>query len=641
MEARRRTRWSDGALILADGARLPLYAGELDYARVDPGEWAPGLRRLRALGFTVVSASVPWRLHEPAPGRFEWQGALDLPAFLAAAAAAELRVVLRVGPSIGLPWTSFGLPDHVLAEEACLAVTSRDTPAWVPAPPRAFPMPSYASAAFRARVREWFGALAGVVTPDGPLVAIGVDRGDYFRGAAFDVDYHADAIAAFGREAPRAWDPAHASRCIEWVRFKEQAHAEALGAFSRMLDEVGLDVARLHELPLGATGEGAAAIADAIADAIDRCAASPSGDAARSGAAVPCGGAIGLPAASGRRQFARLRRRVTLPLASASIGSSAFLPPPELVHDPLRDRDQLLLLLALGARGFELAGLVDTDRHVGALGAPPAWVGALLAALASVDWPSLARPAQVALVRTRADERFGLATSLLDPALPALAEVLDLGPGGAAELGTDAAAIASRRWFEACAAALELAQVPFAILEESALVDDAAPAPRVIVCPTPGRVDRALWLRLRALAESGRAVVVVGPTLPTHDELGAPLADAQPRRLGRLQAASLDDLPGLAADLADLAPPAAGDWADAWTVERPADVRAYAHADAAGAIRAVLLVSDAREARVAILVADSAATGLHDPFTNERLRITGGRANVSLPPRGVRLLLVH
>ena len=40
----------------------------------------------------------------------------------------------------------------------------------------------------------------------------------------------------------------------------------------------------------------------------------------------------------------------------------------------------------------------------------------------------------------------------------------------------------------------------------------------------------------------GRAVVVIGPDTPTEDELGQPLADPGPRRVGRIRAGSLDEL---------------------------------------------------------------------------------------------------
>src|SRR5258708_21057958 len=88
---------------------------------------------------------------------------------------------------------------------------------------------------------------------------------------------------------------------------------------------------------------------------------------------------------------------------------------------------------------------------------------------------------------------------------------------------------------------------------------------RAVIGPTQDRIDRGLAHTLRALAEHpagvpsalghGRCVVVIGPGTPSHDELGQPLnADTLPPRVGRLKAGSLDDLPGLAADLAPLAP---------------------------------------------------------------------------------------
>ena len=77
----------------------------------------------------------------------------------------------------------------------------------------------------------------------------------------------------------------------------------------------------------------------------------------------------------------------------------------------------------------------------------------------------------------RADERHGLASSTLDPMTPVLADVLGLGPGGAAELGLDAAALAARKWQTAICRALELAQVPYVIVDETASADTAEESP--------------------------------------------------------------------------------------------------------------------------------------------------------------------
>ena len=252
--------------------------------------------------------------------------------------------------------------------------------------------------------------------------------------------------------------------------------------------------------------------------------------------------------------------------------------------------------------------------------------------------------AQVAVVDARADARFGIASSLLDPMTPVLAEVLNLGPGGAAELGTDVAAVAARRWHAAIVDALELAQVPFAIVEE-ATPDDELAGYRAVIAPTPGRIDRALYQRLRGLAEARRTIVVLGPELPTRDELDQPLTDpgsgplhslAPPRRIGRLKPGSLADLPGLAEDLAALA----GELPLAWTIERPDQARAFAYADPAGRTRVVFVVSDAAKPVNAVLLVEPTTRGLRDPFAVERPRIVAGKATIAVPARGIRMLIV-
>jgi hypothetical protein len=255
----------------------------------------------------------------------------------------------------------------------------------------------------------------------------------------------------------------------------------------------------------------------------------------------------------------------------------------------------------------------------------------LIAALVEVDWPALRRGKLIALVDVRADARFGILTNLVDPVTPALAEALKLGPGGAAELGTDDAAIAARKWQTAIARALEIAQIPYAIVDEATPEADLAHY-RAVIAPTPGhRIDRGLFTRLRALAEHKKSIVVIGPSTPTRDELDQPLGDPMPRRTGKLKEGSLEDLAGLAEDLAGLA----GAIGDAWLVERPDSVRTYAYGD-----RVVFVVSDAERATSAVINAGEGATSLRDPF-GERLRVDGGRVTVPMQPHSVRMLVVE
>ncbi len=643
MEARGRTWFDERGLAFAGGGerRLPFYAGAMHYWRVDPARWAGCLRQMHDLGLTIVETYVPWRVHEPERGELDWTGANDLPRFLEAAGAAGLAVVIRPGPHVNAELTCFGMPDHVVGDPACQARTSRGTPVWMPSPPRAWPVPSYASARFRERVRSWYAAVAAVVTPylapDGPIVAVGVDNEAqmFFRLGAYDHDYHPDAIA-WWREAsghagdpPTAWSAADAARCASWVRFKDQYLARGLGELAALLDEVGFaGLARFHNLPPGHHGlYDLRAIQGAI------------------------GGPVGIDAYTERAGFRELRRRALalvgnaapIPIAfEVGVGFFPWFPPLDRGDDPQRERDHLLTLLAGGVRGFNLYMAVERDRYygaaisqAGAVEAHAAWIRPLVAALAEVEWPTLRRLAVIALVDTHADARFGIASSLLDPMTPVLAEILDLGPGGATELGTDPGAIAARRWQTAIATALELAQVPYAIVSEAASEADLA-GYRAVIVPTLDRVDRALWGRLRALAEAKRTIVVVGPGTPTRDELHQSLVDQPPRRMGRLKQGSLDDLPGLAADLADLA----GELSAAWQVERPADVRAYPYADAAGVTRVVFVANDGGKPASALLVASDSAKELRDPFTAERIRITGGTATVVIPALGVRMFVV-
>jgi beta-galactosidase len=652
-----RTDLDDRGVVVGAGPdprRLPFYAGAMHYSRVEPAAWAAGLRAIRGAGLRIVDTVVPWRAHE-ARGRFDFTGRLDLGRFLDAAHAAGLAVLVRVGPRVDAELTGFGLPDRILGADAMLARTAAGTPAFVPAPPRAFPIPSYASAAFHAEVRAWYAAVAEVIAPrlapDGPVVAIGVDTAAamFYRLGAFDLDYHPDAIAWWHDHAatiglpadtapPR--DAADPGLAAAWVRFKDVYLARALAQFGAALDDVGLgSVARVHELPP----------TEPWLYDLPRIA-----------------GVAGIAAASARADFPAVRRRAlhaagsaTLPIAlAAGVGAMPWLPPIDADGDPARARDQVLALLAAGIRGFDLVMAVERDRHYGAAirrdgtlvpatakpeppydeaAARPSgrtaadWIAPLVAALDSVDWPALRRAAPIALVASRADTRFGRATGVLEPMTPIVLEALGLGPGGAAELGTDPAAIAHRRWFAAIERALAIAAVPYAIVDEG-----AAPARlagyRAVVVPTFDRIDRGLLAALRELA----IPIVIGPGTPTRDELDRPLGEPLPRRLGRIRPGSLDDLPGLAEDLAGLA----GDPPDHYLIERPEEVDADAFVDAAGRTRVVFVSSAADRAVTAVITAEPGRT-LRDPFTREAIAVADGRAKIALPRRGVRMLLVE
>ena len=93
-----------------------ILSGALHYFRVLPELWQDRLLKLKAMGLNTVETYVAWNLHEPAPGRFNFNGGLDLAAFIALAQALELYVIVRPGPFICAEWEFGGLPAWLLAD---------------------------------------------------------------------------------------------------------------------------------------------------------------------------------------------------------------------------------------------------------------------------------------------------------------------------------------------------------------------------------------------------------------------------------------------------------------------------------------------------------------------------------------------
>jgi hypothetical protein len=222
---------------------------------------------------------------------------------------------------------------------------------------------------------------------------------------------------------------------------------------------------------------------------------------------------------------------------------------------------------------------------------------------------------------------------VIDPRTPGLADALGLGPGGATELGTDKGAIAARKWQLAVCRALELAQVPYVIVDEAALADELATY-RAVIAPTLDRIDQTPAEQLRLLAEQKRAIIVIGPGTPTRDEFDQPI-EFTPKRIGRLKAGSLDDLAGLADDLAQLA----GDVSEAWQVERPDQLHTSIFGDGDRA-RVVFVTSDSDRPATAVVFAGEGAKSLRDGVTGDVVKVVDGRFTIAMHPRGVRMFVV-
>jgi beta-galactosidase len=108
-------RLENGRFLL-DGKPFQIISGEMHYPRIPREYWADRLRKARAMGLNTISTYVFWNLHEPRPGTFDFRSQLDVAAFVRAAQAEGLYVILRVGPYVCSEWDLGGLPAWLLAD---------------------------------------------------------------------------------------------------------------------------------------------------------------------------------------------------------------------------------------------------------------------------------------------------------------------------------------------------------------------------------------------------------------------------------------------------------------------------------------------------------------------------------------------
>ncbi|XP_054988138.1 beta-galactosidase-1-like protein 3 [Sorex araneus] len=99
-----------------EGQRFLILGGSIHYFRVPRDYWRDRLLKLKACGFNTVTTYVPWNLHEPERGAFNFSGNLDLQAFVLMAGEIGLWVILRPGPYICSEIDLGGLPSWLLRD---------------------------------------------------------------------------------------------------------------------------------------------------------------------------------------------------------------------------------------------------------------------------------------------------------------------------------------------------------------------------------------------------------------------------------------------------------------------------------------------------------------------------------------------
>ncbi|XP_038123835.1 beta-galactosidase-1-like protein 2 isoform X1 [Cyprinodon tularosa] len=93
-----------------------ILGGSVHYFRVPRAYWEDRLLKMKACGINTLTTYVPWNLHEPERGVFDFKDELDLEAYIRLAASLGLWVIIRPGPYICAEWDLGGLPSWLLRD---------------------------------------------------------------------------------------------------------------------------------------------------------------------------------------------------------------------------------------------------------------------------------------------------------------------------------------------------------------------------------------------------------------------------------------------------------------------------------------------------------------------------------------------
>lgn len=102
---------------LKDGKPIKIISGAVHYFRNMPDTWSDIFKKMRAMGCNCVETYCAWNMHEKEPGKFDFNGILDIAKFIKTAAQEGLMAIVRPGPYICAEWEFGGLPWWIQADE--------------------------------------------------------------------------------------------------------------------------------------------------------------------------------------------------------------------------------------------------------------------------------------------------------------------------------------------------------------------------------------------------------------------------------------------------------------------------------------------------------------------------------------------
>ncbi len=174
-----------------------LASGDFHYFRTTKEGWRRRLQLMKDFGLTALQTYVPWNLHEPEEGEFNFDGNLNVAEFLELCKEMGMYVMFRPGVYMCSEWEFGGMP-YWLLKERDMCVRTAD--------PK-----------FMAHLRTYYQRLAKEFIPylstnGGPIIAVAVeneygsfaDDREYTRGVG-------DLLKEVGVDVPlftaNGWEP--------------------------------------------------------------------------------------------------------------------------------------------------------------------------------------------------------------------------------------------------------------------------------------------------------------------------------------------------------------------------------------------------------------------------------------------------
>ncbi|MED6291367.1 hypothetical protein CHARACLAT_022795 [Characodon lateralis] len=99
-----------------EGEPFRILGGSVHYFRVPRAYWRDRLMKMKACGINTLTTCVPWSLHQPEKGAFNFDTQLDLEAYISLAGELGLWVILCPGPYISADIDLGGLPSWLLRD---------------------------------------------------------------------------------------------------------------------------------------------------------------------------------------------------------------------------------------------------------------------------------------------------------------------------------------------------------------------------------------------------------------------------------------------------------------------------------------------------------------------------------------------